>query len=161
MGSAPEEIVTGPAVDFPAARPVSVVAAYGLIAAILVLCAEGGLCSWSPVVVALQGAAVLLSVWARVTFGLRSLHFAADPTPGGLVTTGPYRFIRNPIYAAVGLFVWSGIAVHLRFITVALGVLVAGALVVRTLCEERLLRAHFPEYAAYSRRTSRLIPFIF
>lgn len=28
---------------------------------------------------------------------------------GGLVTNGPYRFIRHPIYTAVCLFVWTGV----------------------------------------------------
>jgi protein-S-isoprenylcysteine O-methyltransferase Ste14 len=42
---------------------------------------------------------------ARVTFGRRSFHAAANPTAGGLVTTGPYRLIRHPIYTAACLFV--------------------------------------------------------
>ncbi len=146
--------------DLSAFRTLSVVAAYVLIAAILMLCAEGGLFSASPGVIAVQVAAALLSVWARLTFGRRSFHYAADPTPGSLVTTGPYRFVRNPIYAAVWLFTWAGIAVHLNLITAALGLLILAALVVRILCEEHLLRAHFSEYPAYARRTARLIPLI-
>jgi protein-S-isoprenylcysteine O-methyltransferase Ste14 len=34
---------------------------------------------------------------ARVTFGGRSFHVGANPTEGGLVTKGPYRFVRHPI----------------------------------------------------------------
>jgi hypothetical protein len=33
-----------------------------------------------PVAIAVQIAAVLLMIWARVTFGRRSFHVAADPT---------------------------------------------------------------------------------
>ena len=44
---------------------------------------------------------------ARVTFGRRSFHAAANPTAGGLVTTGPYRIIRHPIYTAACLFGWG------------------------------------------------------
>ena len=91
----------------------------------------------------MQIGAVLLSVWARLTFGLRSFHYAADPTPGRLVTTGPYRFVRNPIYTAVWLLTWAGIAVHLSLATAALGLLILAALVVRMLCEERLLAGTF------------------
>ena len=152
--------MTGLAMRFPASRPTSVVAAYVLIAAALALYATDGLFSSSPYVIGLQVVAVFLSLWARVTFGLRSFHFPANPTPGDLVTTGPYRFIRNPIYAAVWLFFWTGIAAHFRPVTATLGILILTTLVVRIVCEERLLREHFPEYPAYARRTPRLIPFI-
>ena len=47
-------------------------------------------------------------VAARITFGRRSFHAAANPTEGGLVTTGPYAYIRHPIYAAILYFVWAG-----------------------------------------------------
>ena len=48
-----------------------------------------------------QGCAVGLMIAARITFGRRSFHAAANPTAGGLVTTGPYRWLRHPIYAAI------------------------------------------------------------
>jgi len=43
-------------------------------------------------------------LWARLTFGGRSFHAGANPTAGGVVTTGPYRFVRHPIYAAILYF---------------------------------------------------------
>src|SRR5215216_6718382 len=55
-----------------------------------------------------QGFAVLLMIWARLTFGMRSFNPGASPTEGGLITTGPYRFWRHPIYAAVIIFVAAG-----------------------------------------------------
>ena len=45
--------------------------------------------------------AIGLMIAARITFGLRSFHAAANPTAGGLVTRGPYALLRHPIYAAV------------------------------------------------------------
>ena len=57
----------------------------------------------------LQLLGLALMIWARLTFGLRSFRFAANPTQGGLVTKGPYRYIRNPIYAAAWLII-TGIA---------------------------------------------------
>jgi len=50
----------------------------------------------APAAIVAQVIGVALMVWARVTFGRRSFHFAADPTRGNLVRTGPYRFIRHP-----------------------------------------------------------------
>src|SRR6266516_2249539 len=71
--------------------------------------------STSAIVIALQIAAVLLFLWARITFGRRSFHLAANPTEGGLVTTGPYRHIRHPIYTALCLFTGAGAAAHLSW----------------------------------------------
>jgi protein-S-isoprenylcysteine O-methyltransferase Ste14 len=113
-----------------------------------------------PGLVAVQVLAVILVVWARLTFGVRSLHYAANPTDGGLVTSGPYRFVRHPIYAAVLCFVWAGIASRTTLPGVGLGVLVSAALAVRIVAEERLVTARYPEYVAYAARTKRIIPFL-
>src|SRR4030095_11065399 len=74
-----------------------------------------------PIGITLQVLAVLLMLWARATFGVRSLHAAADPTGGGLVTTGPSRFLRHPIYAAILYFMAVGIVSHLSWVTAGLG----------------------------------------
>lgn len=117
--------------------------------------------SKSPVVIGLQGAAAALMIWARITFGRRSFHATADPTTGGLVTNGPYRFIRHPIYTAVCLFVIAGVAVHPSPPSFGLAALVVIGAVGRILAEETLLRERYPAYADYSSRTSRMIPFVF
>jgi hypothetical protein len=40
---------------------------------------------------AVQAAGIALMIAARITFGIRSFHAAANPTSGGLVTSGPYH----------------------------------------------------------------------
>jgi protein-S-isoprenylcysteine O-methyltransferase Ste14 len=107
-----------------------------------------------------QVVAALLMLWARLTFGLRSWHGTADPTAGGLITKGPYRFLRHPIYAAIAFFVGAGVASHASVVTVAMAVLAFGAIAVRIGTEERLLIERYPEYAAYAARTKRIIPFV-
>jgi protein-S-isoprenylcysteine O-methyltransferase Ste14 len=115
----------------------------------------------SPVVIVPQVVALLFMIWARVTFGRRSFHFAANPTEGGLVTTGPYRLIRHPIYTAVCLFTVAGAAAHWSWTTSLPGGLVLGGELVRLLCEERLVTARYPEYRQYARRSWRMIPYVF
>jgi protein-S-isoprenylcysteine O-methyltransferase Ste14 len=78
-----------------------------------------------------------------------------------LVTTGPYRFIRHPIYTAVGLFITAGATAHLSWRTFLLCALVWGGAIVRMLCEERLVVKRYPEYRQYAATTSRMIPFVF
>jgi len=111
--------------------------------------------------IGLQVAAFILMVWARLTFGRRSFHLGADPTDGGLVTTGPYRFIRHPIYAAVCLFVWASVLGSPSLLTGAFALTVTVGAVVRVFCEEHLLVRKFPDYAVYSRTTKRMVPFVF
>lgn len=108
--------------------------------------------------IAIQLAAVLLMVWARVTFGRRSFHAAANPTAGGLVTRGPYRYIRHPIYAAILYFTWAAVLTNWHPLTLALGAVVTVGLGARIWAEERFLRATYPEYAEYAAATRRVIP---
>jgi protein-S-isoprenylcysteine O-methyltransferase Ste14 len=142
----------------------STVATIVLIVAIVLMFSRHELLARNPVGIVLQIAAVLLMIWARLTFGLRSFHAAANPTAGGLVTSGPYRYWRHPIYAAILLFTWAGILSH--GVPPSVPALLLGALAtlmtaVRIQAEEQLLRATFPEYAAYAARTKRVVPFVF
>ena len=114
----------------------------------------------SPLAIAVQIAAALLMIWARVTFGMRSFHLAANPTAGGLVTAGPYHVLRHPIYAAVIWFVWAGVACHWTTRSILAAVVVTAGLVTRMMLEEAQLRSRYPEYPAYMARTRRLVPFI-
>ena len=117
--------------------------------------------STSPLVIALQVAALLLFLWARVTFGWRSYHVVANPTEGGLVTSGPYRCIRHPIYTAMCIFAWAGVAGHWSWGACVCGLVVVGSALVRILAEETLVAARYPEYADYAANTWRMIPYVF
>ena len=131
-----------------------------LVLAIVGLVYTNSLLGHGPLAIGLQIAALLLMIWARATFGLRSFHYAANPTAGGLVTTGPYHFVRHPIYAAILLFVWTGVAANWSLGAAALGLVVTAMLFLRMIFEEGLVRERYPEYADYARRTRRVIPYI-
>jgi protein-S-isoprenylcysteine O-methyltransferase Ste14 len=132
-----------------------------MLVSVLGLARIHSLFSPAPAVIALQCGAAALMVWARVTFGRRSFQPAASPTGGGLVTTGPYRFIRHPIYTAVCLFCWAGVAVHFSPMAVLLGALLFLGSLGRMLCEERLVTRRYPAYRDYARRTRRMLPYVF
>ncbi len=110
--------------------------------------------------IAVQGAAVVLMIAARITFGSRSFHAAANPTTGGLVTTGPYHWFRHPIYAAILYFCWSTALDHHSAPAILAAVIVTLGAAVRMHAEETLLVGMYPEYAAYRARTARVIPFV-
>ncbi len=142
-------------------KSLSVVALLVLVLALLGLLRGHALFASGVVLGTAQAAAVVLVTWARLTFGIRSFHAAANPTEGGLVTTGPYAFIRHPIYAAVLLFTWAAVFSHPSARTFAAGLVVTAATAVRMIAEERLVVVRYPEYATYAARTARVIPHVF
>jgi protein-S-isoprenylcysteine O-methyltransferase Ste14 len=132
-----------------------------LVIAILGLIKQEAIIATGLIAITVQALAILLMVWARLTFGKRSFHASADPTEGGLVTSGPYRFLRHPIYAAIFYFVWAAVLSHLSIINFCLGIAATAGIMIRIFSEERLLIVRYPEYIAYAARTKRIIPFVF
>lgn len=130
-------------------------------AALIGLIVEKSVFAPSPVVIGAQLAALGIWLWARVSFGSRSFHVAANPTEGAMVRSGPYGHVRHPIYAAVCLFVWAGALANHSRAAMTLVVLLTAGVIIRIVCEERLLAARYPEYRDYARSTKRLVPFVF
>ena len=76
-----------------------------------------------------------------------------------VITSGPYRFVRHPGYAAaIAMFVGIPLALASWWALLPATLAIA-LLVVRTSWEDRLLQAELSGYADYARRTrSRLLP---
>jgi protein-S-isoprenylcysteine O-methyltransferase Ste14 len=101
-----------------------------------------------------------LAVWARVYIGRNwgmPMSEKADPE---LVTTGPYRVIRHPIYSGIILaMIGTAVAVSLYWLIAV--ALLGGYFVYSATREERYLTERFPEaYPRYKKSTKMLIPFI-
>lgn len=142
-------------------RTLSVAAFAAMVAGLAGLFYAHALFASHPLVIAIQAAAFLLMVAARITFGRRSFHAAADPTAGGLVTTGPYGYVRHPIYAAVLYFIWAGALDHLSWPVVACAAVITAGAFARMHLEETLLAQKYPEYASYKARVRRILPFVY
>ena len=142
-------------------KTLSIIGYLGMIGGMVGLVAMRAVLSVSPFVISVQIVAVILAVWARVTFGRRSFHVTANPTEGGLVTSGPYQFIRHPIYTAICVFTVAGVAANWSWAAGACGSLIVGSLVLRIFCEEKLVMARYPEYQQYAASTWRMIPYVY
>ena len=91
-----------------------------------------------------------------------SLSPLVTPRPGGeLVTRGPYRYLRHPMYVAQALIaVGAPLTLGCRWVT-WLAVPAMAILAVRAGQENEALARTFPEHARWAARAKRLIPFVF
>jgi protein-S-isoprenylcysteine O-methyltransferase Ste14 len=106
----------------------------------------------------LAGLAALL--WSQSSMG-DSLRIGVDPTERtALVTAGPFRWVRNPIYSAMLVYV-AGVALLVPNAAslAAFGVLALGLdLHVRLVEEPYLAATHGSSYASYAARVGRFVP---
>lgn len=139
---------------------------------------------WSHALVALQFTAIAITAWpfyepslerlpwlslcaVGVLVGLYTLahnrlgNFGIYPEPvpdACLVTSGPYRWIRHPMYTSL-LLVMGGVALYYdawpNYVGLALLVIAVFGKMHR---EESHLHLTFEDYSAYVKRTHRLIP---
>jgi protein-S-isoprenylcysteine O-methyltransferase Ste14 len=123
----------------------------GLAALLLALCG---------CFLALAGAALVL--WSRTALGSAWSFVPMADQGTGLVTTGPYRLVRHPIYLGLSLLAmgealafssWPAVAVVFSAIV--------PTFVWRACAEERLLADTFGErYAHYRKQTKMMIPYL-
>ncbi|MGH3191267.1 MAG: methyltransferase family protein [Streptosporangiaceae bacterium] len=103
---------------------------------------------------------IALAVWARLHLGRNwgmPMSQRAEPE---LVTSGPYRFVRHPIYTGL-LTALLGTALVDNLLGLIVVAVLIGYFYYSGTVEERNLTATFPTaYPEYKRRTKMLIPFL-
>jgi len=116
----------------------------------------------SKAVGATIGAALTVAAWlfAVVTLLFLRHNLSVTPEARSLVTAGPYRWIRHPLYLAEIVAAVGGIFGGIRVGSLIALALFAALQVARAFYEERLLRSVFPEYDQYAAHTKRILPAI-
>jgi protein-S-isoprenylcysteine O-methyltransferase Ste14 len=117
--------------------------------------------AWNARGMVLVAIAAAVGVWTLTVNRLGNFNIRPEPKQGGrLVTDGPYRCVRHPMYLAVLVgtagfcaaygtpWRWAALAVLMVVLHVKAGV------------EERHLAARHPGYADYARGRKRFIPFL-
>jgi protein-S-isoprenylcysteine O-methyltransferase Ste14 len=114
---------------------------------------------WAGVVITAIG--VLFSIWARVHLGKYWSGIITLKEGHKLITTGPYRIVRHPIYTGMITGV-IGSAITAGTGDAALGiVLFIWACMIKVRREEQLLTGEFgQEYEDFRRRVPMLVPFL-
>ncbi len=106
----------------------------------------------------------LLGLWAWRSLGLTRLRIMPEPgATAQLITTGPYHWVRHPMYVGVLLLMLGVVLLSTNWLSMnwPSGLLWLALLLVldrKAAREERLLEQAFPDYARYRQRTGRFIP---
>ena len=101
------------------------------------------------------------AIWARMHIGRNWGTPMSQKKDPELVTSGPYRLVRHPIYSGV-LVAGVGTAAALGWLGLIAVALAGVYFVYSATVEERYLTDQLPDtYPVYKRSTKMLIPFIF
>jgi protein-S-isoprenylcysteine O-methyltransferase Ste14 len=145
------------------------VTSYTLMLFVLLIVAglDGVRFGWTTMHVAVQAVgglgmvlAMVCSYWAMLSNPFLSTIVRIQDDRGHQVaTTGPYRFVRHPMYVGV-IVLWLSTALILgSWWALVPGLLIAVIFVIRTALEDRMLQSELPGYADYAKQVRyRLVP---
>ena len=112
----------------------------------------------------LAALSIPFTIWGYRTLGNNWVH-ALEPAQfmqrnrGTLVTNGPYRYVRNPIYLGAFTFIIALALVSSNWFLLVPAVFVITIVYLQINGEEKMLLARFgDEYRAYMKQTPRLVP---
>jgi protein-S-isoprenylcysteine O-methyltransferase Ste14 len=101
-----------------------------------------------------------LAVWARIYLGRNWGTPMTQKAEPELVTSGPYRFVRHPIYSGI-LLAFAGTALATNGYWAIIFAVCLVYFIYSARVEEGIMTSAFPEtYAGYRARTRMLIPFV-
>ncbi|MBN1182535.1 MAG: isoprenylcysteine carboxylmethyltransferase family protein [Bacteroidales bacterium] len=105
---------------------------------------------------------IFLGLWAIYVMRLSRLNIFPHLRNGAiLITKGPYKLIRHPMYAAVILFGLSLIIELYSTERLAVVLILFFTLILKIEFEEKILIKELPGYQEYRSKTYKLIPFIY
>jgi protein-S-isoprenylcysteine O-methyltransferase Ste14 len=113
---------------------------------------------WTLLLLGISG---FLAFWAM--YVMKYGNFNIVPTPvdkGVMISQGPYRVIRHPMYTSIFIFAIALLAGQFDYYKCIISLVLVADLVVKMIFEEGLLCKHFPGYKDYMKKTKRVIPFV-
>lgn len=124
--------------------------------------------AWILIVVEILGLIMyitgyLLMAWALISLGRNYQLGGSAPKPTDqMVVSGPYRYIRHPMYTSV-LCISLGLALLVQsFIAVFVFCIYLGLILVLIPIEEMELQRAYPDqYLAYQKEVKTLVPFLY
>jgi protein-S-isoprenylcysteine O-methyltransferase Ste14 len=104
---------------------------------------------------------LLLAGWAVKVMRLGHFNISPAIKEGALlVTHGPYRYIRHPMYASLLLAGLGLLIITFSWLRLACFFVLWLVLYLKLRIEEKLLAEHFPEYPSYKKRSRMFFPWL-
>jgi len=105
---------------------------------------------------------VLLGVYAIFSMRKSKLRITPELAENAtLIKTGPYKYIRHPMYSAVLLFCLGFFLTNIWSMTAIIYLSLIIILNLKIIYEEKLLNIAFSNYKSYAKKTKKLIPYIY
>lgn len=103
-----------------------------------------------------------MALWTYARWALGEHYMQVAAPPAALVTRGPYRIVRHPLYLGTALGCLGQALAAGALAPLAMWAALVGVLLARAAREERLLRVAFGSaWDAYAQRTARALPFLY
>jgi protein-S-isoprenylcysteine O-methyltransferase Ste14 len=103
-----------------------------------------------------------LGIWAILSMRIGNFNIAPDPLKKSqLVTTGPYRLIRHPMYLALLLTTLPLVINDFDLFRTVAWLILLFDLLLKLNYEEKLLATKLVGYDQYMGKSARLIPFLY
>ena len=104
----------------------------------------------------------IIGAWAIFTIRIRNVQVFPEPKSGSsFVATGPYAYIRHPMYTSVIGMTLALVIEHPTASAIIEWAALVLLLIIKLRFEESLLLQKYTEYTEYMKRSKRLLPFVF
>jgi protein-S-isoprenylcysteine O-methyltransferase Ste14 len=115
----------------------------------------------SPLII-IQLIGFIILGWAVIMMNPSQWTIFSEPKKlGNLIISGPFRWIRHPMYSGLLLISFSIILHRQTIIDFAVLAVFVLNLILKLAHEEALLSERFSEYKQYKKSTSRIFPWIY
>lgn len=107
-------------------------------------------------------AGIFLAIHAIYIVKIRNVNIAPIVKHGSeLVTTGPYKYIRHPMYLAQIIAIIPLLIEYFTYFRFGVLIILIMTLLLKIRYEEKQLLIHFPEYADYKKVSWKMLPYIY
>lgn len=131
------------------------------IASIMYLAITGDLIPSNKLLLTGEIIFILFGFWAMAEIKFRFNIFPSLLNNSTLITSGPFKFVRHPMYTSTILITLTWLANEFSYLRLCAWILLVIILNIKTLYEEKILDKEFSDYKTYRSKTRKLIPFIY
>lgn len=103
-----------------------------------------------------------VAIWAVLEMNKGKINIA--PTirkNASLITSGPYKLVRHPMYLSLILSLTPTIISHYNQTIIIIFAVFLINLYIKMMFEERLLKNYFTDYSEYMKKSWRLVPYVY